>query len=310
MEPELEAREIAKRYLAAANAHDIEAMVEFWEPGGQERFPPFEDSFRIPDEFSVHMASLFRAFPDLRWTTISLTGDGELVAVRSTMEGTHLGPYRGITATGKAICVDTVDFLTIRAGKIISNDVLFDGLSVMRQTGVLPPTGSLRERTLQKAFTVSLVGSKRVVSGASATMIHRPAKDVLEFVLDLDRYREADRKFHHIHYVERHGDQGCAKYSGRLRGIRTPSEIQDWTLEPYRRLEFRSRPSLWPGLFARFQGTFECKETPEGTLVRHRETFEFTPPLSWVAVPFLRSWLQIDVEEEVIRLKRLLEAGP
>ena len=147
-----------------------------------------------------------------------------------------------------------------------------------------------------------------MIIGEATTTIRRPAKEILEFVLDLDRYREADHKFHRIHYVERHNNHGVAKYSGRLRGIPTPSEVQEWRLEPWHRLEFRSRPSLWPGMIARFEGFFECDETTEGTSVRHREAFDFHPPFSWIAVPFLRSWLQKDIEDEVVRLKRLLEA--
>jgi Polyketide cyclase / dehydrase and lipid transport len=146
-----------------------------------------------------------------------------------------------------------------------------------------------------------------MVYGEATITIHRSAKDILEFVIDLEKYREADHKFHRIHYVERRNDHGRAKYSGRLRGIPTPADVQDWTLQPYRRLEFRSRPSLWPGMVARFEGFFECQETPDGTAVRHREAFQFRPPFSWVAVPFLKSWLQRDIDAEVLRLKRLLE---
>lgn len=148
-----------------------------------------------------------------------------------------------------------------------------------------------------------------MIYGEATTTINRPAKDILEFVLDLDRYRQADHKFHRIRYVERENNHGHAKYSARLRGIPTPTEIQDWTLDPYRRLDFKSRPSLWPGMIARFEGFFECDETADGTLVRHREAFKFRPPFSWLANPFLRSWLQRDIEAEVLRLKALLEAN-
>lgn len=61
-------------------------------------------------------------------------------------------------------------------------------------------------------------------------------------------------------------------------------------------------------MIARFEGTFECEDADNETIVRHREAFQFGPPFALFAVPFLKSWLQRDVEDEVVRLKRLLEA--
>ena len=309
MDTTSETRQIAERFLAAANAHDIEGMVSFWELGAVETFPTFGETYRLPDEFASNFESLFKAVPDVSWEIVSVTADGNRAVVRSKMSGTHLGTYQGIARTGRQFSIETIDFLQIRDGKIVHNDVVLDGLEILRQLGVLPPAGSRRERAMQKGFnTMTAATAARLVQGEGTTTIARPAKDILEFVLDLDRYSEADHKFHRIHYVKRHNNHGEAKYSGRLRGIPTPSEVQEWTLEPYTRLQFRSRPSLWPGMIARFEGSFECEEADVETIVRHREAFEFKPPFSWLAVPFLRSWLQRDVEDEVVRLKQLLEA--
>ncbi len=310
MDATSETRQVAERYLAAANAHDIEAMVSLWKQGAVETFPTFGETYRIPDEFASNFESLFKAVPDVSWEIVSVTADAHRAVVRSRMSGTHLRTYQGIAGTGRHFTVETIDFLQIRDGKIVHNDVLLDGLEILRQLCVLPPAGSRRERAMQKGFnTMTAATTNRMVEGVGTATIARSAKDVLEFVLDLERYREADHKFHRIHYVKRQNNHGEAKYSGRLRGIPTPSEVQEWTLDPYKRLEFRSRPSLWPGMIARFEGSFHCEEIESGTSVRHREAFEFKPPFSWLAVPFLRSWLQRDVEDEVVRLKQLVEAS-
>ena len=129
-------------------------MAELWEHGGAENFPTFGQAFRVPDEFTQHFETLFAAFPDVQWDIVSIATETDLVVVRSKMHGTHLGPYQGIGATGKTFAIDTIDFLQIRNGKIIHNDVLFDALTVLRQLGVLPPSGSRRERALQVAFNV------------------------------------------------------------------------------------------------------------------------------------------------------------
>lgn len=164
MDTQNDARNLAEAFLKAANAHDVDAMTAMWEPGAAENFPTFEQSFRVPDEFAAHARSVFDAFPDVQWDILSITQDGEHVVVRSRMHGTHLGPYQGIAATGKPFAVDTIDSLQISDGRIVHNDVLFDGLTVLRQLGVLPPAGSRRERVLQRAFNALTLVRRRFLS--------------------------------------------------------------------------------------------------------------------------------------------------
>lgn len=152
MDTTSETRQIAERFLAAANAHDIDGMVSLWEPGGIETFPAFEQSFAVPHEFAQHFRSLFNAIPDVSWKTLSVTADPERAVVRSKMSGTHLGEYQGIAGTGRSFEVDTIDFLQISDGKIVHNDVFFDGLEVLRQLGLMPPSNSRTEKVMRGAF--------------------------------------------------------------------------------------------------------------------------------------------------------------
>jgi polyketide cyclase/dehydrase/lipid transport protein len=145
---------------------------------------------------------------------------------------------------------------------------------------------------------------------AEATVIiRRPARDVLEFVLDLERYRQADTKIGRVDFVERKGNSGRARYAGTMRGLPGPTETVSWTLEPYSQLRFVSTPSLWPGLVYRFEGLFACDEVREGTRVLHRESVFLRRPISWIVDPFLRGWLARDIAEEMRRMKRLLEGA-
>lgn len=146
-----------------------------------------------------------------------------------------------------------------------------------------------------------------MIEGEGTVFIRRPAREILEFVLDLERYRQADRKFRRIQFVARSGNEGLARYSGRLRGLPTPADTQAWTLEPYTRLDFRSTRKLWPNVVATFHGWFVCRETPKGTRVTHVERLFFRPPLKWVAEPFLRKWWAQQIADEVMRLGELLE---
>ncbi len=94
MDTTSETREMAERFLAAANAHDIEGMVSFWESGAVETFPTFGETYRVPDEFASNFESLFEAVPDVSWEIVSVTADPDRAVVRSRMSGPTSAPTK------------------------------------------------------------------------------------------------------------------------------------------------------------------------------------------------------------------------
>jgi hypothetical protein len=144
-----------------------------------------------------------------------------------------------------------------------------------------------------------------IVGEATAT-VAVPAGDVFEFVLDLRRYREADRKIGRVGAVQREGDSGTTKFWGRIRGLPGPSGVYPFKMTPSR-LEFGSPVAGAARWFLDFEGCFDCEETPEGTRVTHREIFRFKRPWKWLAEPLLRRWLERDTVEEMVRFKPLVE---
>ncbi|HVM54154.1 MAG TPA: SRPBCC family protein [Acidimicrobiales bacterium] len=147
-----------------------------------------------------------------------------------------------------------------------------------------------------------------IVGEATATVSATPS-EVFEFVLDLDRYRQADHKIGRVGATQRSGDRGTTRFSGRIRGLPGPSGTYPFTLTASR-LQFGSPiagPARW---FLRFDGSFDCQVTENGTVVTHREAFDFKLPWRWIAEPVLRRWLEADTAEEMIRFKDLVERRP
>src|SRR5438874_11195042 len=97
-----------------------------------------------------------------------------------------------------------------------------------------------------------------VVCGEGRAIIRRLPKDILEFVLDVDRYRQADLKIGRVHYVKREGNVGEVRHDGRLLGIKAPAAVLAFTLTPYSRLQFRGIKVPWP--LRGFDGFFTCEE--------------------------------------------------
>jgi hypothetical protein len=147
-----------------------------------------------------------------------------------------------------------------------------------------------------------------MIVGEASTTVSASANDVFDFVLDLDRYRQADRKIGRVGAIENEGDRGTVRFSGRIRGLPGPSGTYPFTRTD-RRLRFGSPiagPARW---FLGFEGTFDCEDGPGGTLVTHREAFHFRRPWRWLAEPLLRRWLENDTPKEMVRFKQLVETG-
>lgn len=143
-----------------------------------------------------------------------------------------------------------------------------------------------------------------IVGEATAT-VTVPPNEVFEFVLDLERYRQADRKIGRVGPAHRDGDTGTVTFSGRIRGLPGPSGTYPFT-RTASRLQFGSPIAGAARWFLDFEGTFDCEPVAGGTAVTHREVFEFKRPWRWVAEPLLRRWLEADTTEEMVRFKELV----
>lgn len=85
------------------------------------------------------LVALFRAaFPDLEFRIDDMLAEGDKVAIRTTMTGTHQGEFHGIPPTGVAVTVTGAHVIRIAGGKIAEHWGSNDDLGMMRQLGVLP----------------------------------------------------------------------------------------------------------------------------------------------------------------------------
>lgn len=145
----------------------------------------------------------------------------------------------------------------------------------------------------------------------TATVAAEP-QDVLEFVLDLDRYRRADPKVGALKQTPVLDEQGRgrARYRGKLRHLITPVDTQDIQLTRWSRLEIRGAKGVWTRWTTDFEGTFVCEPVEGGTRVTHSETFWFKPaPVRWLAEKYLGRWMQEEMPKEMAALERLVEQG-
>ena len=83
--------------------------------------------------------SMFRsAFPDLQFAVEDMVAEGDKVAARITIRGTHKGPFLDIAPTGKQITVDAIDIFRFASGKIVDHWGVTDQMIMMQQLGAIP----------------------------------------------------------------------------------------------------------------------------------------------------------------------------
>ncbi len=119
------------------NSHDLTRLAEFVtedvvDHGIAPGLPPGIEGKRLSIE------GLLSAFPDLHIAIEDMVADGDRVAERLTMQGTHLGDMAGIPATGRTVNVSALAISRMVDGKQAEHWFSMDQLDVMRQLGVMP----------------------------------------------------------------------------------------------------------------------------------------------------------------------------
>ena len=139
------------------------------------------------------------------------------------------------------------------------------------------------------------------LTAEASAVVGASPREVLEFVLDLDRYREVDDKIMRVGAVVGPDADGCGSVRlwGRLRWLPPAPDRQDFVLEQWTRLTFTGAARQPARLVFGFTGVFECAPMEGGsTRITHRYEFRFRGPFRPIE-RLQRGWLQRQIAEEV-----------
>jgi hypothetical protein len=150
-----------------------------------------------------------------------------------------------------------------------------------------------------------------VAAIASATaLVDSSPQEILEFVLDIHRYREVDRKIIRVGRIEGPDSLGNGSVSlwGRIGWIPPAPDRQDFRLERWSKLTFTGAARQPSRLVFDFRGTFDCNLSPDGrTSVTHAYEFRFKGPFRFFE-RFVTPWLQREITTEVGELAALMSS--
>ena len=105
--------------ISSGNFDRAEEIVDASAPDNELR--PGDPPAKLIDTFKVTFSEAREAFPDLRVTVEDMIAEGDRVAARVTMRGTHLREFMGVGSTGKQVEVRAIDMFRVAGGKIVEH---------------------------------------------------------------------------------------------------------------------------------------------------------------------------------------------
>jgi len=135
-----DAKDVVRRLEEAWDANDLATVDELLAPDlVSHDAPPGVPQGRDGAKAAHQMA--MTSFPDRRMTIEDVVGDGDRVAVRTTIRGTNSGgvPFLGVPANGKQIEIESISIYRVANGRVVEHWGQNDVGRLMMQLGAASP---------------------------------------------------------------------------------------------------------------------------------------------------------------------------
>jgi steroid delta-isomerase-like uncharacterized protein len=127
---------IAQQTMKALSDRDLDGVVA--QAAADCRFYGWGPEPLDSNGYKGFMSALLAAFPDSRVVIDDVIAEGDKVAVRHRLQGTHQAEFQGIPATGRQVEVNGIVIFRIANGKIAEAWLNADIMGMMQQLGVVP----------------------------------------------------------------------------------------------------------------------------------------------------------------------------
>lgn len=85
--------------------------------------------------FVAALRAFHIAFPDLNARATHYVAEGDKVVGRFEVQGTHLGDFMGLAATGKPVHYEEIAIVRFAGSRIVEHWAVADALAIMQQLG-------------------------------------------------------------------------------------------------------------------------------------------------------------------------------
>lgn len=140
MSPDEMRRFAAERVEVLFNRGELDRVEEFVTDDfvNHEAWPGEDPG---PEGFRLRLRRLRGAFPDMHMRVLECVAEGDLVAYRAVLSGTHTGELLGMPPTGRRFEAAQMHMLRLRDGRTSEHWATRDDLGMLTQLGVIPPMG-------------------------------------------------------------------------------------------------------------------------------------------------------------------------
>ncbi len=133
-----ENKALARRWADIFAQGNLDLVDEIYAPDYVGHDPTLPEDIRGVEAARQYAAMYRSAFPDLQVIIEDQIAEGDKVATRYTVRGTHQGELEGIAPTGNRVEMTGIVIAHIADGKIVEDWASFDVLGMMQQIGAIP----------------------------------------------------------------------------------------------------------------------------------------------------------------------------
>ncbi len=133
-------KQLVRQVFESYNQQDMEKAEKLFSLKHVFHFPGAP-----PMDWNSHkqfIVGLSKAFPDLHFKIEDIVAEGDKVAYRLTISGTHKGEFQGIPPTDKKVSFSSTGISNIVDGKVAEDWVDADIMGLMQQLGAIPSAPS------------------------------------------------------------------------------------------------------------------------------------------------------------------------
>jgi len=151
---------LVEEHIRLENAHDLEGVLRTFGDTAQYDDEAWGEHFKGSDGVGSFYEQLMTALPDLQIDIQHRHVSDDSIVLEVIIRGTHLGPWRGLPATGRKLELPLCGVYTFDADDRLSGErIYYDRGTVLRQLGVFHEPESLPGRVfilLSHPLTIAL----------------------------------------------------------------------------------------------------------------------------------------------------------
>jgi steroid delta-isomerase-like uncharacterized protein len=129
---------VMHRFLEFINSASESLAQELISPDAIFHVPGSPEPMRGPAGYLAIIGMMRGGFPDIQWTLEEMVAEGDKVAARFTMRGTHRGTFFGVPPTGKTIAVQAMNIYRLSGSQFVEEHGQPDMLGLLQQIGAVP----------------------------------------------------------------------------------------------------------------------------------------------------------------------------